>query len=99
MVTAYDYLWASILDAAGVDSILVGDTLGMVVQGKSSTVPVTVDEVIYHGEMVVRGTGFQDRVLDRRRPMVGNSAFGRSRSACHRRIGSVWGLPESARDY
>jgi 3-methyl-2-oxobutanoate hydroxymethyltransferase len=55
MVTAYDYLWASILDAAGVDSILVGDTLGMVVQGKSSTVPVTVDEVIYHGEMVVRG--------------------------------------------
>src|SRR4051812_44788909 len=56
MVTAYDWLWAGMLDAAGVDSILVGDTLGMVVQGKSSTVPVTLDEVIYHGEMVVRGT-------------------------------------------
>ena len=41
MLTAYDYLWAGIFDAAGVDSILVGDTLGMVVQGKPTTLPVT----------------------------------------------------------
>jgi 3-methyl-2-oxobutanoate hydroxymethyltransferase len=54
MLTAYDFLWAGILDEAGVDGILVGDTLGMVVQGKSTTLPVTLDEVIYHGEMVVR---------------------------------------------
>jgi 3-methyl-2-oxobutanoate hydroxymethyltransferase len=54
MLTAYDYLWAGIFDAAGVDSILVGDTLGMVVQGKQTTLPVTLDEIIYHAEMVVR---------------------------------------------
>ncbi|WP_299468141.1 3-methyl-2-oxobutanoate hydroxymethyltransferase [uncultured Gimesia sp.] len=54
MLTAYDYLSAKILDEAGLDCLLVGDTLGMVVQGKSTTLPVTVDEMIYHGEMVVR---------------------------------------------
>ncbi|TWT62972.1 3-methyl-2-oxobutanoate hydroxymethyltransferase [Rubinisphaera italica] len=56
MLTAYDFTWASIVDAAGVDAILVGDTLGMVVQGNSTTLPVTIDEMIYHGKMVVRGT-------------------------------------------
>lgn len=54
MVTAYDFLWAGLFDEAGVDSILVGDSLGMVVQGRASTVPVTLDQIIYHGEMVVR---------------------------------------------
>lgn len=54
MVTAYDYLWAGIMDEAGVDSILVGDSLSMVVQGHSSTLPVTLDQMIYHGEMVCR---------------------------------------------
>eukprot|EP00913_Durusdinium_trenchii_P008832 g8298.t1 len=54
MLTAYDYSMARILDAAGIDSILVGDTLGMVVQGKSTTLPVTVDEIIYHTEIVAR---------------------------------------------
>lgn len=54
MVTAYDHMWAGIMDEAGVDSILVGDTLGMVVQGHSTTLPVTLDEMIYHGKMVVR---------------------------------------------
>jgi 3-methyl-2-oxobutanoate hydroxymethyltransferase len=54
VLTAYDYLWAGILDAAGLDAILVGDTLGMVVQGKPTTLPVTLDEMIYHAEMVVR---------------------------------------------
>lgn len=54
MLTAYDYLSAKLLDEAGLDCLLVGDTLGMVVQGKSTTLPVTVDQMIYHGEMVVR---------------------------------------------
>jgi len=56
VLTAYDFLWAGILDAAGVDAILVGDTLGMVVQGHPTTLPVTLDEIIYHAEMVVRAT-------------------------------------------
>lgn len=55
MVTAYDWLWAGICDAAGVDAILVGDSLGMVVQGHSSTLPVTLSQIIYHAEMVTRG--------------------------------------------
>lgn len=54
ILTAYDHLWAGLLDAAGVDAILVGDSLGMVVQGKATTLPVTLDEIIYHAEMVVR---------------------------------------------
>jgi 3-methyl-2-oxobutanoate hydroxymethyltransferase len=54
VLTAYDYLFAGLLDAAGVDAILVGDSLGMVVQGKRTTLAVTLDEMIYHGEMVVR---------------------------------------------
>lgn len=54
MLTAYDYLWAGIFDQAGVDSILVGDSLAMVVQGHSTTLPVTLEQMIYHGEMVVR---------------------------------------------
>ena len=56
VLTAYDFAFASLFDQAGVDAILVGDSLGMVVQGKSSTVPVTLDEMIYHGEIVVRAT-------------------------------------------
>lgn len=54
VVTAYDALWGSIADEADVDAILVGDSLGMVVQGKTTTLPVTLDQMIYHGEMVVR---------------------------------------------
>jgi len=56
VLTAYDFLWAGLFDAAGVDAILVGDTLGMVVQGHATTLPVKLDEIIYHAEMVVRGT-------------------------------------------
>lgn len=55
MLTAYDYSMAKLVTSAGVDSILVGDSLGMVMQGQSSTLPVTIDEVIYHTKMVVRG--------------------------------------------
>lgn len=54
MLTAYDFLWAGLFDEAGVDSILVGDSLGMVVQGKSTTLPVTLEQMIYHAEIVAR---------------------------------------------
>ncbi|MCA9010824.1 MAG: 3-methyl-2-oxobutanoate hydroxymethyltransferase, partial [Planctomycetaceae bacterium] len=54
MLTAYDYLWAGIMDEAGIDSILVGDSLAMVVQGRATTLPVTLNEMIYHGEIVTR---------------------------------------------
>jgi len=54
MLTAYDYSTAGIVDKAGIDSILVGDSLGMVVQGLSDTLPVTVDEMIYHCRSVKR---------------------------------------------
>jgi 3-methyl-2-oxobutanoate hydroxymethyltransferase len=54
MLTAYDCPTAQIVDQAGIDMILVGDSLGMVVQGVSSTLPVTMDEMIYHTRMVSR---------------------------------------------
>ena len=54
VLTAYDFVFASLFDQAGVDAILVGDSLGMVVQGKSTTMPVTLDQMIYHGEIVAR---------------------------------------------
>lgn len=54
-LTAYDYQVARLLDAAGVDLILVGDSLGTVVQGHTTTIPVTLEEVCYHCRCVVRG--------------------------------------------
>ncbi len=56
MLTAYDYTMAQLLDQAGVDSLLVGDSLGMVVQGHADSLSVTLDEMIYHTKMVVRGS-------------------------------------------
>jgi 3-methyl-2-oxobutanoate hydroxymethyltransferase len=55
MLTAYDYPFARIFDQAGVDVLLVGDSLGMVVQGAESTLAVSVDEILYHTRMVARG--------------------------------------------
>jgi len=54
MLTAYDYTTAQLLDRAGIDAILVGDSMSMVVQGHENTLPVTLDEMIYHAEMVGR---------------------------------------------
>jgi len=54
MLTAYDFPTAQIVDQAGIDMVLVGDSLGMVVQGLSSTLPVTMDEMLYHTKMVSR---------------------------------------------
>ena len=67
MVTAYDATFARLFDEAGIDVLLVGDSLGMVVQGHDSTLPVTVDEVIYHCRAVARGT--------RRAHVVGDMPF------------------------
>jgi 3-methyl-2-oxobutanoate hydroxymethyltransferase len=55
MLTAYDYTMARLLDVAGVDAILVGDSLGMVVQGHEHSISVTLDEVLYHTRCVARG--------------------------------------------
>ncbi|HKL01074.1 MAG TPA: 3-methyl-2-oxobutanoate hydroxymethyltransferase [Desulfotignum sp.] len=54
-LTAYDFPFARMLDQAGIDTVLVGDSLGMVVQGKPNTLSVTMDEIIYHTAMVSRG--------------------------------------------
>jgi 3-methyl-2-oxobutanoate hydroxymethyltransferase len=67
MVTAYDFTMARLLDEAGVDTLLVGDSLGMVVQGLPNTLPVTVDEICYHGRAVARGV--------RRAHLVGDMPF------------------------
>jgi 3-methyl-2-oxobutanoate hydroxymethyltransferase len=55
MLTSYDAAFAQVADAAGVDSLLVGDSLGMLLQGHSSTLPVTLDEMAYHTRCVARG--------------------------------------------
>ena len=56
MLTAYDVLTARLFDAAGVDALLVGDTVGVIVQGHRTTLPVTVEQIAYHAAAVVRGT-------------------------------------------
>jgi 3-methyl-2-oxobutanoate hydroxymethyltransferase len=68
MVTAYDWTFARLLDEAGVDMLLVGDSLGMVVQGHDTTLPVTLDEMVYHTRMVARGAA--------RAMVVGDLPFG-----------------------
>jgi len=56
MLTCYDASFAAVMDRAGVDSLLIGDSLGMVVQGHDSTLPVSVDDIAYHTAAVVRGS-------------------------------------------
>ncbi len=68
MLTAYDATFARLLDESGADVLLVGDSLGMVVQGHDTTLPVTLEEIIYHTRAVVRGTS--------RAHVVGDMPFG-----------------------
>ena len=70
MLTCYDATFARLLDRAGVDLLLVGDSLGMVIQGHNSTIPVTMDEMIYHCRSVARGRG------EGRAHIVGDMPFG-----------------------
>lgn len=55
MLTAYDATFAALADEAGVDCILVGDSLGMLIQGQTSTVPVTLEQMVYHTQCAARG--------------------------------------------
>ncbi len=64
MVTAYDYVTAGLLDSVGIEGILVGDTVGMVVQGHQNTLPVTLDQMVYHAEMVGRAVRHAMVVVD-----------------------------------
>jgi 3-methyl-2-oxobutanoate hydroxymethyltransferase len=68
MLTAYDATFARLLDTARIDALLVGDSLGMVVQGHSSTLPVTMDQMVYHCAAVTRGV--------ERAHVVGDLPFG-----------------------
>src|SRR3990172_880636 len=56
MLTCYDASFAALLDAAGVDTLLIGDSLGMVIQGHDTTLPVTLEHVAYHTACVARGS-------------------------------------------
>jgi 3-methyl-2-oxobutanoate hydroxymethyltransferase len=64
MLTAYDYPMARAVDEAGIDVILVGDTLGMVVLGHPTTLPVTMDDMVHHSKAVVRGVARAQVVVD-----------------------------------
>jgi 3-methyl-2-oxobutanoate hydroxymethyltransferase len=68
MLTAYDFTFAHIFDAAEIDILLVGDSLGNVVQGQDTTLPVTLDEIVYHTRLVARGA--------RRAMVVSDMPFG-----------------------
>ena len=64
VVTAYDYTSAQIAEAAGIPVVLVGDSLGMVVLGHDSTIPVSMADMLYHSQAVVRGTSRALVILD-----------------------------------
>jgi 3-methyl-2-oxobutanoate hydroxymethyltransferase len=68
VLTAYDFTMARLLDEAGIDALLVGDSLGTVVQGHATTLPVTLDQMVYHAGLVARGS--------RRALVIGDLPFG-----------------------
>jgi 3-methyl-2-oxobutanoate hydroxymethyltransferase len=81
MITAYDATFAAVADAAGIDSILVGDSLGMVCQGLHTTVGVSLENMRYHTEMVARGL----RRAQGTAWLIGDLPFGATRSPRSRR--------------
>jgi 3-methyl-2-oxobutanoate hydroxymethyltransferase len=81
MVTAYDFTMARLVDEAGVDMVLVGDSLGMVVQGLSNTIPVTLEEIAYHGRAVARGVA--------RAHVVGDMPFMSYQVSAHQAVESA----------
>jgi 3-methyl-2-oxobutanoate hydroxymethyltransferase len=64
MVTAYDWPTGRLVDAAGIDCVLVGDSVAMVVAGRSSTIPATIEQMVYHGEIVSRAVSRAMVVVD-----------------------------------
>ena len=99
MLTAYDAGFARVLDESGTDLILVGDSLGMVVQGHDSTLPVTVDDCVYHVRCVARGL--------RKALLIADLPFGadatperafRRRIRAERHVGDQQRLAQAARD-
>lgn len=91
VLTAYDYPTAKIADAAGLDAVLVGDSLGTVVQGRENTLAVTLRDMIYHGEMVCRAVKNAIVIVDLPFPaghtgwreLVRDSAKLMKRTGCH----------------
>jgi 3-methyl-2-oxobutanoate hydroxymethyltransferase len=81
MVTAYDFTMARLVDEAGVDMVLVGDSLGMIVQGLANTIPVTLDEIAYHGRAVARGIA--------RAHLVGDMPFMSYQVSAHQAVESA----------
>jgi 3-methyl-2-oxobutanoate hydroxymethyltransferase len=73
MVTCYDATFAHLVEEAGVDAVLVGDSLGMVIQGHEHTIPVTLDDIIYHARAVARGC--------QRPHLIGDMPFGTYQSS------------------
>ncbi len=80
-ITAYDFPFARLVDEAGIDIILVGDSLGMVVQGLDTTLPVTLEEILYHCRMVVRAR--------RRALVVADLPFGSYQTSVERALESA----------
>jgi 3-methyl-2-oxobutanoate hydroxymethyltransferase len=78
MLTAYDHPFARVFDAAGIDVLLVGDSLANVVQGLETTLPVTLDEIVYHTRMVARGA---QRAL-----VVADMPFGSYQVSCEEAV-------------
>src|SRR5436190_24241037 len=89
MLTAYDYPTAAVLDAAGIDVLLMGDSMSMVVQGHETTLPVTLDEMIYHAEMDGRAV---QRAL-----VVVDMPFPTNHLGVHRAIESGGRIPKETR--
>lgn len=81
MITAYDATFAGIVDEAGIDIILVGDSVGTVVQGASTTLPVTLDEMVYHVKLVTRA---QPKAL-----VVADLPFGSYQVSSEQAVGSA----------